>query len=986
MLRIIPLDGDLIAATVEEITADSQHDFSHFTVVSPSKRLLFFIRDCLKRTIPHSHFPPELLTIDQFVSKLFRLNHKEFQMIDNLQSLLTIYRSVREVFRDSVYTGGKIPPDFPGFFPWALVIRKAVEELLVESPEIKDVNQAIYGKFAELGEYHREFKGFIVRLPALVEEFVKRLMVHRLFTRGMAYRMVADLAQEGSLEVPGDKITVITGMGLPNASEEKILGFLADRGGFRILIKSDEGAIMRPGSPFCVHQPLLKIAGLSPANEERETRWNRFSQKVWLYCLPNIESQMLQTAEILAEAAKNKTQEELKKIAVILPESASLIPFVHGVVSRLTGKSGIVPFNITLGYPFVRTPLYQLLRFILKVFESRKNGEYYYKDYLNLIRHPYVKLSGSDGNEQEPLKRGIHLIEEMINRENLITFTLRDIEERVERVLEGPALPDAELRDRVKREILGLHTRFIINRNFSLQELGEFLKGAVLTLKKNRSGHLFLGEYIATAVQTLDQVIRFSRENEDEVGYSEFSSLISMITYCFSQTHVYFEGSPLKGIQVMGVLESRGLGFDEVILVDVMEGVLPQRLKYDPVLPYDIRKLFKIRGYREWENLFAFNFFSLIGGAEKTHLLWMDRSEGMQKTEKSRFIERILFEIEKQGEPSPPVARNSCPLRLKKTRLREVKKTASIRDRIGQIVFSPSMLETYIHCPLRFYFSVVMGLRERAEPTEDPDSGELGTMVHDVMDALYRSRERSGSTLDMEARLESLIKKQYENRGLGISSGTNKIRLWVLKEKLADFVRQDQRRIRKQGIEIRDTEKKISVNLTFSFSPNPVSFRGRIDRIEADRGTLRLIDYKTGSPFDPRVSLEMKGYRVKDLHFQCQPGYRDNLRDIRKTYRNFQILLYCLLVGASWGIDPWDIDAAYVFLKPAEDFFRPVFVYGRKQELVSEQDKMEIMESFYHNLEEVVRDVFEGPAFLADNRDPSYCRYCPFRIPCGNME
>ena len=132
-----------------------------------------------------------------------------------------------------------------------------------------------------------------------------------------------------------------------------------------------------------------------------------------------------------------KSPDDLMRIAVVLPDSASLIPFIHGVVSRVSQQDDPIPFNISLGYPFKRTPLFQLLMTMIRVLDSGKNGDRVYApDYLSLIRHPYVKLSASGEGEQESLKRGIHLIEDLISRENLFHFDPDQIIERIRSLME----------------------------------------------------------------------------------------------------------------------------------------------------------------------------------------------------------------------------------------------------------------------------------------------------------------------------------------------------------------------------------------------------------------------------------------------------------------------------------------------------------------------------------------------------------------------
>ncbi len=987
MLKLVKSSEDLVQATVDEIISFNTRDFSRLSVVTPSKRMLFFIKDRLNSHLKGSYFPPELVTIDQFVFRLFNLNHSGFRMANEMEAVLAIFRTINRGFKDTVYTGGKINPHFPDFFPWALLILKAVEELLIEGEFTDRINREIFQEFTQLGEYHQSYKDFIGKMPLLVEQYKDLLLENKQYSRGVAYKLTASLAEAEALRVPAGQEIVFSGLGALNACEEKILKLIFKTGKARILVRCDPGALHEQTSPFVLVARMLESLNLEPGPDQvKDLEWNRLSGKVNLYCLPNLETQMIQVVEIMKAIVADCNQpDDLKKIAVVLPDSASLIPFIHGVVSRFSQQQERVPFNISLGYPFRRTPLYQLLIFMMKAAEScNEEGNVFSPDYLNLIRHPYIKLSGNIGNEEEPLKRGIHLIEDLINRENLLYFRPENVEDQISRILAESEEFSPDLKRDIIAEVKNLHATFLADGTALLPELAEFLKQAVLAVGKYKKHHLFLEDYVNTAVNTLDQVIGFCREHESDVGQTDFGSMVSLLSYHFSGVHIYFEGSPLKGVQVMGMLESRGLSFDEVIVVDALEGVLPQSFKYDPLLPYDIRRAFGVRCYSQWEILFAYNFFSLLGSAKKAHILWIDNQEGTEKAEKSRFIERIIYEIEKQGQAAPTIIRKNCKCELPSEELKNVKKNDSIMAKIKKMNFSASALESYVRCPLRFYFSYIVGIEERKELSPDPDTGELGTVVHRVLERFYRNGHFPEEFSQLEGQLERMLGEEFSNKGFVGASGIGKIRCWVMVEKLKDFLATDIQRLRKNGIEITGLEKKVFMEMDLPFSTSLIKLKGRIDRIETERGLIRLIDYKTGTPFEPRIRKKAVDFRLKDLSNLEKPELLTALKEFRYFYESFQLLMYTLMMKPQTD-DYSRIDAAYIFLKPAEDFFRPVFVRGSRPEMISIEEKNILMRNFKHNLTEIMADIFLRKTFVANHHNPQYCGYCPFRVACGNI-
>lgn len=987
MLKIIGMAEDLVQETVDEIVSGSGLVFSGISVVVPSQRMIFFIRDRLNSRMNGSYFPPDLATIDHLVFRLFEINHPGYRIANEMESVLAVFKAIKHVHRDPVYPEGKKGQQFPDFFPWALAILKAVEELLVEGKYTDHISREIFQEFASLGEYHRGYKDFIEKMPLLVERFRDQLLDSGQYSRGIAYRKVAMLATKGTLQVPDREKTIFSGLSALNACEEQILKFFIGQGACRFLVRCDAAALEKPETPFSLIAGMLKTLNLETDSAPRNIpEWNRFADRVKLYCLPNQESQMVQALEILKGIVIDKENlDDLKKVAVVMPDPTSLIPFIHGVVSRFPMHRQQIPFNISLGFPFRRTPLYQLLISMMEVAKScNERGVIYSPDYLSLIRHPYVKLSANPENEEEPLKRGIHLIEDLISRENLMVFTPENIENRIDRILEQSPEYPAELRGQIREEVKNLHKTFLCTDRHSLSELAEFMKQAVLALERNKKYYLFIEDYVNAAVNTLNQMIEFSRLYHPDIEQADFNAIVTLISHYFTGVQIYFQGSPLKGIQVMGMLESRGLSFDEVIVVDALEGVLPKSLKYDPLLPYDIRNAFGISNYSQWEILFAHHFFSLLGASAKTHILWIDNQGGGEKPEKSRFIERIGYEVEKQGLEAPVVIRKNCVCNLEPGTLKTVKKNDAIQARLKNMKFSASALESYIHCPLRFYFAYVAGLEERRELSPDPDSGELGSLVHRVLERFYRIDSFAVELSQMESNLKMLITDEFQKRGFSTGSGIGKIRHWVMYEKLKDFLASDFHRLQQNGIEIVGLEKKIEVETNLGISDSPTMFRGRIDRIEQDGDLMRLIDYKTGNPFRPKIREKGIGFRLDQLKKLDEAEWFSRLRELRLVYDSFQLLVYALLLNAQ-SDDYSRIDAAYIFLKPAEDFFRPVFIRTTAKDPISVQEKNMLMKNFRNNLAEIVADIFQRETFMADPRDSRYCGTCPFRVPCGNV-
>ena len=991
MLKLVNLDEDLIAKTVDEIIVSGGRDFSQKAVVFPNKRIQFFLREELSQRISGHYFPPPMFTIDAFFDSLFQLNFPGSLRIPEIEATAHIYESVRLVFGESVYAGGETLGHFVRFFPHALQILQGLEEILVEGSRLEKIDEVKFKVFAELGDYHLAYKTFISRLPELAACFLDRLRRNRSATRGLQYHEIGKKAEDGTLTVPDADRWIFAGFHALNESEKKLFRFFFDHERGLLLLKTDRMAISATSSPFSGQRETIRDLGLERFAETmvpaEKPLWNRFAPKVTVYPTANTESEMVLIYDLLKKSIAGGQTPNQKRIGVVIADPASLVPFIQGVVSRFDQDEQPLPFNISLGYPLKRTPIFQLIDAMLRVRENSDGGAVRGADYLGLIRHPYIKLSGEE-NREEPLKRGIHELENLITSQNMVSFSIPEIEERLAAVLE--TIEDTALRTAILPEVTSLHRRFIVPETESLAPLVRSIETALDRISENgsRKRYLLLNEYIAAAVNALHALLDFAENGDNRTAFPGFSALASLVRHYFASQKIPFEGSPLRGIQVMGLLEFRGLQFDEVIVADALEGVLPETKKYDPLLPPDVRRLFGIRDYTDWEKLFAFNFYSLIGGARIVHILYPQKKRG-ENTQPSRFIERIVFEVEKEKGKWEQTRETTFAFSLRPRMLKEVAKDEAIVEKLKRSPLSPTAIETYIKCPLKFYFERIIGLREREGISSEADSGTFGTIVHDCLREIFeRYRNRFGrvraDSPGLAAELSEIITEAYRRRHFHPEKGIERIRAWVLAEKLKDYVRFDSRRIAQAGIELKELEKPVAFLLDLNATPGEkgaddrIAIRGKIDRIEKEEGLIRVIDYKTGSPFGC-LSRSANPVELEGLHRQSRNEYIKNLNRFWASQRNFQILLYAQMLRETDRLDIGSLDAAYVFLRESDrHFFQRVFPD-------SPEEKREIMDRFRQQLGEIIRDIFQRDTFLANSADERHCGYCSFRTSCGNQ-
>ncbi len=996
MLELIGLQEDLVKRTAAHVLEHRRgNDLSAAAVVFPSRRFGFFLRQELAAGMEGNFFPPALFPIEAFFESLFKLNFPGHRILDELEAAHAVYESAVSVFPDGMY-GSRQIAGFASFLAWAQKILAALEEILTEGGRIAGIDFAQYRQFAALGDYHRSYKEFILKIPDLLADLACRLESRRQATRGLAARKVADRAAAGDLQAPGAGHWIFSGFNAMNACEKKLFSFFQDQRGAVLILRTDPPGMKDPLSPYHLQAETIRGLGLAqPAGFSRSGPWDDLADKVTIHPCDGVEGEVFHAFRILEGICRGRDEASLRKVAVLIPSAPSLIPFVQGAVSRFDQDGPGVPFNITLGYPLERTPMMQLVDSLLTVLENTLDGTIPSGDYLQLIRHPYVKISGG-GGDLEPLKRGIHLLENIIHGGNLTRVSVAGLEAKLIVEMQRPAQGIAPgLADEIAAQVNGLHRRFIPQGLAGMQSLLAFLQRALESVgsENNRGAHLFLNEYAAAALDALEGLNDFASSHAGAFQAAGPAAMAAVVRSHFRGRTIRFEGSPLQGVQVMGPLEFRGLSFDEIVILDALEGVLPGTVKYDPILPADIRAIFGIRDHGDWEGIYALNFFAMLGAARHVHILYPRKSGDGKECERSRFIERIVYAAEKGNRKAPLAAPLPLPFEILPRELRTVDKNPLIRARLGKITLSPSSLETYIQCPLQFYFSSVLGLKEREEVASETEGGLIGTIAHEALDALFDKYPEAWAMAGAEARrkipdadLANFLGAAFRKRNFDPEKGLERLRAWTLLEQLRLFIREDGQRIEQHGIRVEKREKTLTAGIEVPWLGQPIAIQGRLDRLEREGSLLRVLDYKTGSPFPPRVRVN-EVLDLKDLFRREERGYFAALAAFRKKYPGMQLQIYLMLLAGERN-KSWDeLDAAYVFLRERSGrMIQSIFMTGgRNSRPFTADEKKAAMEAFIGDLDEIIRDIHCRERFLANPGDERHCSYCPFRLPCGNL-
>ena len=342
MLELIGLQEDLVERTGARVLEHREgNDLSFTAVVFPSRRFGFFLRRELAAAMVGNFFPPALFPIEAFFESLFQLNFPGHRILGELEAAHAVYESAVSVFKDGMY-GSRKSADFASFFPWAQKILAALEEILTEGGRIEGIDFAQYEAFAGLGDYHRSYKEFILKIPDLLADLGCRLDGRKQATRGMASRKVADRAAEGDLTVPGARHWIFSGFNAMNACERKLFSFFRATRGATLILRTDPAGMDDARSPFRLQGETIRGLGMTrPAGLIPSAAWDDLADKVTIHPCDGVEGEMVHAFRILEEICRGRDEASLRKVAVLLPSSPSLIPFVQGAPLALRpGRAG----------------------------------------------------------------------------------------------------------------------------------------------------------------------------------------------------------------------------------------------------------------------------------------------------------------------------------------------------------------------------------------------------------------------------------------------------------------------------------------------------------------------------------------------------------------------------------------------------------------------------------------------------------------------
>ncbi len=637
-----------------------------------------------------------------------------------------------------------------------------------------------------------------------------------------------------------------------------------------------------------------------------------------------------QLAALQEELAANDTESS----AVVLPDTSLLLPVLHHLPDA--------DVNISMGYPLARSPLFRLLESVLALQETRREAAkplYHWKACVELLRHPYLKmLSPAQGEapakaEGASLRRLLHRAEQQLRGGQRFV----DLAALPQAVAQACAPPDA-LEDAPDERALALFQALVRATATAwesvscLADLAAALEGLVRLLLGGGDAlwrrFPIDGECLYRLMQSVIPQLTHTALAREPLPPA---TLFAMLRELLSAERVPFEADPLVGLQVMGMLETRLLSFRRVFIPDLTEDRLPGAPHHDPLLPDSLRSLAGLPDARGRERVSAYHFFRLLAGAEEAVLLWQEGVEpqGLAdgKKQRSRFVEELLWREERRlgrlldqekKNGASPLRRISCRLPALPLERRGAPVTEAARSRLDALLagdISPSLLDAYLRCPLRFFHERLGRLTPVQGVMEEEDPVALGILLHDVLHEFYAQR------LGRVIRPSPLLERELRSLFLAslaaspLSANLPPDALIMLEEAGPERLA---RLLRGQGeTTVRMLEENLRAPLLADGRRRTLA--GTLDRVDEREGALHILDYKTGHipRHDKRVwDDEPFWQRLQAWNPRTGDGQDEGeelLSEASRRFSSVQLPAYLYLFAHGTGLDPHD--AAYVELR-----------------------------------------------------------------------
>ena len=951
----------LVAADLYKHT---EGNLAHTAVVFPNKRAGLFFNEYLAQESDSPIWSPAYVSI----SELFR-SLSPWEVGDPVKLVCELYKIFRretqstETLDDFYFWGEMLISDFDD----ADKNKVDTDKLFSNLQDLRNIMDDYTFIDDEQEEAIRQFfQNFsIERRTALKERFIslwdvlgniykgfrESLASQNIAYEGMMYRHVIEHLNVDKL--PYEKY-VFVGFNVLNKVEHTLFTQLKDAGKAvfywdydEFYMKENRQAVTHEAGEF-IRRNLRDF----PSPLSGELFKNLSKPKEVHYIASSTENAQ---ARYLPQWIRNNLTTPEKETAVVLCNEALLQPVLHSLPAE------VKHVNITMGFPLSQTPVYSFLIALLELHThgfNFKSGRYTFQSVVTLLKHPYTRqLTGQ-----------AELLEKELTRNNRFY------------PLPGELGKD-EFLTRLFTPLSG-NLNLCIRLSETLQQVAGIYQANTSGTEDTDAFNQLYRESLFKAYTTINRFRTLIEEDELTVQSETFRRLLVKV---LSATNIPFHGEPAIGMQVMGVLETRNLDFRHLVLLSVNEGQLPKSGGDSSFIPYNLRKAFGMTTIEHKIAVYAYYFYRLLQRAERITLMYNTSSDGLNRGEWSRFMLQFLIEwphpITRQFLEAGQSPQGTSPITVEKTPdvMRRMQSLFDVRAN-PKAKFSPSALNYYLDCPLKFYYRYVAGLSAPDEVSAEIDSATFGSIFHYAAEHIYKDLTTHGKVINKEA-LETLLRNEVKLQDYVDTAfkklffnvpqnekpeynGVQLINSAVIARYLKQLLQND---LRYAPFTFIASEMEVDEPIDIQTPKGVIKSRigGIIDRMDSKDGTLRIVDYKTGGDADTPPHVESLF-----------------IPDKKRSNYVFQTFLYAAIMCRKQPT--MKIAPALLYIhRAATETYSPVIQMGesrKPKEAVEDFSKYE--KEYRERLQGLLEEIFNPEKSFTQTEIIEKCTYCDFKALC----
>ena len=827
------------------IIRDYSDNLSNTVVILPNKRAKIFLIESLKNQIENNIICPKIISIEDFIQEVSAI-----RAIDSIELVFEFYEVYLKL------TDVKSQQPFDLFANWAKMLLQDFNEIdryLLDSnhvlsylKDIEDIKKwgiEVENKTKLLENYIDFWK----LLPNYYQTLYSHLLKKGIGYQGLIYREAVNKINVFSKSVP-DTNYIIAGFNALNAAEEKIVQTLLASNQAKIYWDIDQAFLNDP-----YHDAGLFIRRF-------KEKWSHYKsnpfewvaddflknkKNINIIGTPKSIGQAKIAGSIIDDLIANDPTISLEKVAIVLGDENLLIPLLYSL------PSSVGSLNITMGFSSKNNPAQILISKLFKMHTAAlsrngKNYVFYYKDVLGILTHPLI----------EPYSNTNELVKTIIEF-NYTFITHQKI---------------MELNPNPSSLFLLLFGKWEEGSLKALERISQLLQTIKGNLSNDNEEEKITKAFVFSIFKVINKLIsyysKYDHINTIETLYAIYKQVIDL-------AEVSFEGEPLKGLQIMGVLESRVLDFETVIITSLNEGKLPAGKSQNSFIPYDVKRELELPTFKEKDAIYTYHFYHLLQRAKNVYLLYNTESDGMDAGEKSRFITQLQVEYKDKDihNINPSIYNAVVPEKANHPMV--IPKSESVMVRLKEIAesgFSPTAITSYIRNPIQFYFDKILSIGGVDEVEENIAVKTLGIIIHETLEALYLpfigKFISESDILNCIKQIDSEVLNQFKNvyKEGEIKKGKNLLTFEVVKRNVYNFLKVELDSIVSgDAVKIITLEQRFERIFEHPSLPYPVKIGGSVDRIELRNGVLRIIDYKTGKVDKGTVTLTSWTDLTKDI-------------------------------------------------------------------------------------------------------------------------